>query len=91
MSVDFELDKGVAVITLNRPERLNAMDAEAYQALADAWVRVRDDPDVRVIVLTVLVVLTHVVGYLVVIAALVLLATSRRGEGEKYEGLRILR
>jgi hypothetical protein len=47
--------------------------------------------DLLTIVLTVLVVLTDVVGYLVVIAALVLLATSRRGEGEKYEGLRVLR
>jgi hypothetical protein len=47
--------------------------------------------DLLTIALTVLVVLTDVVGYLVVIAALVLLATSRRGEGEKYEGLRVLR
>ena len=52
MSVDLELEAGVAVITINRPERLNAMDAEAYQALADAWARVRDDPKVRVAVIT---------------------------------------
>ena len=52
MSVDLELEAGVAVITINRPERLNAMDAEAYQALADAWARVRDDPEVRVAVIT---------------------------------------
>ena len=32
-------------ITINRPERLNAMDAEHYQALSEAWMRVRDDAD----------------------------------------------
>jgi hypothetical protein len=47
--------------------------------------------DALTIALTVVVVLTNVVGYVVVIAALVLLATARRGEGEKYEGLRVLR
>ena len=52
MSIDFDLQEGVAVITINRPERLNAMDAEAYQALSDAWARVRDDSDIRVAVIT---------------------------------------
>ena len=52
MSVDFDLHEGVATITLNRPERLNAMDAEHYQALSDAWTRVRDDDEVRVAVIT---------------------------------------
>ena len=53
MSIDFELsDSGVATITINRPERLNAMDTETYDALSDAWVRVRDDDDVRVAVVT---------------------------------------
>ena len=45
MAIDFEIDDGVALITLNRPERLNAMDAEAYRALSEAWMRVRDDDD----------------------------------------------
>ncbi len=52
MSIDFVLDGGVAVITINRPERLNAMDADAYAALADAWSRVRDDSQVRVAIIT---------------------------------------
>ena len=52
MSIDFELRQGVAVITINRPERLNAMDADAYQALSEAWARVRDDDEVRVAVIT---------------------------------------
>lgn len=53
MSVDFELqDDGIALITLNRPERLNAMDADAYRALSEAWVRVRDDDQIRTAVIT---------------------------------------
>ena len=45
MSIDFRVDQHVATITINRPERMNAMDAEHYAALSDAWVRVRDDAD----------------------------------------------
>lgn len=52
MSVEFELTDGVALITLNRPERLNAMDADAYRALSEAWVRVRDDGQIRAAVIT---------------------------------------
>ncbi len=52
MSIDWELTDGVAMITINRPERLNAMDAEHYAALSDAWQRVRDDAAVRVAIVT---------------------------------------
>lgn len=52
MSIDFSVDRHVATITINRPERMNAMDAEHYAALSDAWVRVRDDPDIRVAIVT---------------------------------------
>ena len=53
MAIDFKVsDEGIALITINRPERLNAMDAEHYQALSQAWMRVRDDPDVRVAIIT---------------------------------------
>ncbi|RBI71930.1 enoyl-CoA hydratase/isomerase family protein [Roseovarius sp. TE539] len=52
MSVDFTLDAGVATITINRPEKLNAMDAEHYSGLSDAWKRVRDDDGVRVAIIT---------------------------------------
>lgn len=52
MSIDVEVDDGIALITMNRPERLNAMDAEAYRQLSDAWTRVRDDGDIRVAVIT---------------------------------------
>lgn len=52
MAVDFEVADGIATITLNRPERLNAMDAEAYEQLSGAWRRVRDDADIRVAIIT---------------------------------------
>jgi len=52
MSVDFTVSDGVALITLNRPERMNAMDADAYRALSAAWIRVRDDAEIRAAVIT---------------------------------------
>lgn len=53
MSIDVTVDAhGVATITIDRPDRLNAMDADAYRALSDAWIRVRDDPKIRVAVVT---------------------------------------
>jgi len=53
MSIDVEvLDGGIAVITINRPHTRNALDAEHYQALSEAWTRVRDDGAIRVAVIT---------------------------------------
>lgn len=53
MSIDFSLNsEGVALITINRPDRMNALDDEHYSALSAAWIRVRDDNDVRVAVIT---------------------------------------
>ena len=52
MSIDFTLDDGIAVITMNRPERLNALDAEHYHALSEAWQRVRDDDAIRCAIVT---------------------------------------
>jgi enoyl-CoA hydratase/carnithine racemase len=52
MSIDITVGDGVAVITINRPERHNAMDTEHYDALSAAWVRVRDGADIRCAVIT---------------------------------------
>lgn len=52
MSIDYEVTDGIAVITINRPERLNAMDLEHYQGLSHAWRRVRDEAEVRVAIVT---------------------------------------
>jgi (E)-benzylidenesuccinyl-CoA hydratase len=52
MAIDVEVSDHVATITINRPERLNAMDGEHYAALSRAWTRVRDDEDIRVAIVT---------------------------------------
>lgn len=53
MAIDFELmDGGIAVVTINRPEKRNALDAEHYEQLSQAWTRVRDDEAIRVAVIT---------------------------------------
>jgi 2-(1,2-epoxy-1,2-dihydrophenyl)acetyl-CoA isomerase len=41
----------VLVVTLNRPDRMNALNAEAVEALAAAWDEAKS-PDVRAVVLT---------------------------------------
>jgi E-phenylitaconyl-CoA hydratase len=48
----FEVDDHVATITMNRPERLNATDDRSRTELAEAWGIVRDDPDIRVAIIT---------------------------------------
>jgi 2-(1,2-epoxy-1,2-dihydrophenyl)acetyl-CoA isomerase len=45
-------DGGVATLTLNRPERLNAFSPEMLGGLREALARLRESPDVRVVVLT---------------------------------------
>lgn len=53
MPVDLELgEDGVATLTLNRPERMNALDPEHYAQLSHAFARVRDDPAIRACVVT---------------------------------------
>jgi enoyl-CoA hydratase/carnithine racemase len=45
-------DTGVATITLNRPDRLNALTFEVYEELTDTFRRVDQETDVRVVVIT---------------------------------------
>ncbi len=52
MGLDFEIRDRVAYLTLNRPEAMNAMDPELYKALSDAWVEVRDNPEIWCAVIT---------------------------------------
>ncbi len=47
-----EVADGVAVVTLNRPDRLNAVTPSMAAAYVDALLALDDDPDVRVIVVT---------------------------------------
>ena len=43
---------GVAVLTMNRPDKRNAINPEMMVRLADAWTRVREDDTIRVSLLT---------------------------------------
>jgi len=52
MSIDLEVEDGVATVTINRPERLNAMDAEHYAGLSAAWGEVRDNTTIRAAIVT---------------------------------------
>jgi 2-(1,2-epoxy-1,2-dihydrophenyl)acetyl-CoA isomerase len=47
-----ERDGAVAVVTLSRPERLNALNMELHHALNDATAELGDDDDIRAVVLT---------------------------------------
>jgi enoyl-CoA hydratase/carnithine racemase len=47
-----QTDDGVATITLNRPERLNALTFEVYRELTDTFAALRTETDVRVVVIT---------------------------------------
>ncbi len=52
MSVDFEVADGIARVTLNRPDRLNAIDAASETALREIWRAIDRDSNVRCVVLT---------------------------------------
>lgn len=51
-TVAYELDRGVATVTLNRPERLNAWNAQLARELSLALDAADADDDVRAVVLT---------------------------------------
>jgi enoyl-CoA hydratase len=51
--LDFERrDPGILWMTINRPERLNATDANLHNALSRVWLDIGDDDDTRVVVVT---------------------------------------
>jgi enoyl-CoA hydratase/carnithine racemase len=50
--VRYELDGNVAIVTINRPDVLNAIDRDVFLGLRDAAERAGADPDVRAVVLT---------------------------------------
>ncbi len=52
MSIRFETDGPVAVLTIDRPEALNALDVATLRALRGRLAEVRDRDDLRVAVLT---------------------------------------
>ena len=52
MSIDVEQDGGVAVVTVNRPDAMNAVDVEHAEKLHGVLDDLARDADVRVVVLT---------------------------------------
>lgn len=52
MAVRYEPQGKIAYITLDRPEALNTFDRAMHLELHDAWTAFRDDPDMRVAVVT---------------------------------------
>lgn len=48
----YEVDGRLATITINRPDKMNAMDSETYGALSEAWRTLQRDDDVWAAVVT---------------------------------------
>ncbi len=51
-SVAVQVEAGIAVISVDRPEKLNALNRETISELGSALATLEDDPEVRVIILT---------------------------------------
>ena len=45
------ITEGVGVITFNNPEKRNAMSLDMWEGLGSALVELRDDPEVRVVIM----------------------------------------
>lgn len=52
MSIEFEKQGPVAVITINRPQAMNAIDLNMHLAFQEIWPRINQDDDIQVVVLT---------------------------------------
>ena len=50
--ITYTSDNGIAVITINRPERMNRLDNAIMDGLREAWLRFMASPEDRVAVLT---------------------------------------
>jgi enoyl-CoA hydratase len=48
----YDYDAGIATITFNRPDKLNALNQEMLAEFADALEQVRQNPEIRVLLLT---------------------------------------
>jgi 2-(1,2-epoxy-1,2-dihydrophenyl)acetyl-CoA isomerase len=50
--IQFQIDGGIATLTLNRPDRLNSFTTAMHREVRDALANVKTDPTVRVLLLT---------------------------------------
>jgi enoyl-CoA hydratase len=93
MTVRFELPADhahVALVTIDRPARANALDPSALRELAVAWQRIADDPDIRCAILTGAGDRVFCAGMdmLATIPEAQRLARGERVEPDVFEGLR---
>jgi enoyl-CoA hydratase len=51
-TVQYEKKGAIAYVTLNRPDKLNAMNNQMHEELGDVWEDFRDDPELRVAILS---------------------------------------
>jgi len=52
MPVDFEVKNHVAYVVINRPDAMNSLDPASIESLDRIWQEVKDNPNIRVSVLT---------------------------------------
>jgi enoyl-CoA hydratase len=48
----YEKEEGIGIVTINRPDVLNALNTEVFKELYDLFSKIEDDDDVRVVILT---------------------------------------
>jgi enoyl-CoA hydratase/carnithine racemase len=51
-TITYEIDRGVGLVTLNRPDKLNAINHRMVDELLDVQSKVESDDSVKVLVLT---------------------------------------
>ena len=51
-TLEYEKDGPIARVRLNRPDKLNAMNADMHAELGQVWADVRDDPAIRAAILS---------------------------------------
>ena len=52
MTVHFEVNDGIARVTINRPERMNSVDVATDRQLNEIWSTIEDDRRIRCVILT---------------------------------------
>jgi len=51
-TLDIQVENGIAVVKLNRPDKMNPLSQQMLRELGDAFPQLRVDDDVKVVVLT---------------------------------------
>ncbi|MEC7537924.1 MAG: enoyl-CoA hydratase-related protein, partial [Pseudomonadota bacterium] len=51
-TLEYEKREHIAYVTLNRPDKLNAMNADMHRELGEVWDDFQQDPEMRVAILS---------------------------------------